>query len=116
MTATRSIPDTALAVLDFWFKPDDPLQHGLFRREWFSKHEAFDAEIRKNFGLQVEAALAGKLIEWDATAEGTLAHLLLLDQFTRNIFRGTAKAFSGDALALTLAKSLVSSEIGRAHV
>jgi uncharacterized protein (DUF924 family) len=109
MTATIAIPSTAQAVLDFWFKPADPLQHGQFRRVWFSKHEAFDAEIREHFGLQIEAALAGELREWDATAEGTLAHILLLDQFTRNIFRDTARAFAGDALALALATSLVSS-------
>ena len=109
MAATISTSAAALTVLDFWFRPADLFQHGQFRREWFSKNDAFDAEIRNHFGLLVEAALAGELREWNATAEGTLAHILLLDQFTRNIFRDTGRAFAGDALALALATSLVSS-------
>ncbi|MDD5296596.1 MAG: DUF924 domain-containing protein [Rhodocyclaceae bacterium] len=107
--ASFPVPTAARAVLDFWFGPADPFQGGQFRREWFSKSDAFDAEIRENFGAQVVAALAGELTEWNATAEGALAHILLLDQFTRNIFRDTARAFAGDALALGLATSLVAS-------
>jgi len=97
------------AVIDFWFLPATDPQHGHFRREWFRRDDAFDANIRERFGAQVEAALAGRLSEWEATAEGSLARILLLDQFTRNIFRGTARAFAGDVQALALAERLVGS-------
>ena len=93
------------AVLDFWFLPPDDPGHGAYRPEWFRKDDAFDAAIRKRFGAEVETALS--------VASGTgsdhvlLARILLLDQFTRNIFRGTPRAFAGDAQALQLAAALV---------
>jgi len=102
-------PDDARAVLDFWFLPADHPQHGDFRHEWFRRDDGFDATIRNNFAPLIETALAGGLREWDATAAGALARILLLDQFTRNIFRGTARAFAGDAAALTIAERLVGS-------
>lgn len=102
-------PAEAQAVLDFWFLPADHAQHGQFRREWFRKSDAFDTEIRGRFGTLVETALSGGLTQWEATAEGALARILLLDQFTRNIFRDTPRAFAGDAQALTLAERLVGS-------
>jgi len=104
-----TLPGEAQAVLDFWFLPADHAQHGQFRREWFRQDDAFDAEIRNRFGVLVESALTGGLTEWEATAESGLARILLLDQFTRNIFRDTARAFAGDAQALALAERLVGS-------
>ncbi len=94
----------AAEVIHFWFgaPPGDES-----REAWFKKSDAFDAEIRDRFGAQVEQALAGGLREWDVTPQGTLARILLLDQFTRNIFRGTPKSFSGDPLALAAAQALV---------
>jgi uncharacterized protein (DUF924 family) len=103
------MPPAAQAVLDFWFLPPDHPQHGRFRREWFRKDDDFDAAIRSRFGTLVETALSGGLTEWEATAEGALARILLLDQFTRNIFRDTPRAFAGDAEALALAERLVGS-------
>lgn len=103
MTAA-SLPAAAAAVLDFWFLPD-----GRFRSEWFRKDAAFDDAIRGHFGALVEVALAGGLHEWETGADGTLARILLLDQFTRNLFRGTARAFAGDAEALAQAQRLVGS-------
>ena len=96
---------TARAVLDFWFLPADHPGHGAYRPEWFRKDEAFDAAIRESFGPEVKAALG-----WtpgDESDESLLARILLLDQFTRNIFRGTPRAFAGDAQALQIAESLV---------
>jgi uncharacterized protein (DUF924 family) len=75
------------------------------RREWFVKSEAFDAVLRERFGAAVEAALGGTLPA--AWADAPLAEILLLDQFTRNIFRGTPRAFAGDARALVLARAVV---------
>lgn len=102
------IPATAQAVLDFWFLPVEDPGHGRYRVEWFRKDDAFDAAIRTRFAADVEAALGGC---WRAgeDAASALAEILLLDQFTRNIFRDTPRAFSGDAQALVLANDLVHS-------
>lgn len=93
------------AVLDFWFLPADHAGHGVYRPEWFRKDDAFDAAIRERFGGAVEAALAEP--PGEGSDEAQLARILLLDQFTRNIFRGTPRAFAGDAQALQIAESLV---------
>ncbi len=95
---------TAAQVLDFWFGPE-PLAS---RAEWFRKDPAFDATVRQRFGADVEAALAGALGPgWNDAPLQRLAELLLLDQFTRNLYRGSARAFAGDARALALARALV---------
>jgi uncharacterized protein (DUF924 family) len=90
------------AVLDFWFA-----EATAPRDVWFRKDAAFDAQIRERFGDLIEAALAGTLGVWDATPEGALARIVVLDQFPRNAFRDTARAFAGDALALAAARALV---------
>lgn len=96
-------------VLDFWFgAPGSPL-HGTARPEWFRKDPAFDAQIRTRFGATLEQVLSGGLAEWCTDAAGTLALILVLDQFTRNAFRDTPRAFAGDARALALARTLVDS-------
>jgi uncharacterized protein (DUF924 family) len=93
------------AVLDFWFYPPDHSGHGRERPEWFRKNEAFDAIIRDRFGAAVDEALNG--IPGDGPDAQRLAHILLLDQFTRNIFRDTPRAFAGDAQALKIVETLV---------
>ena len=93
------------AVLDFWFLPADHAGYGAYRPEWFRKDDAFDAAIRESFGAFVEVALAEPAGE--GSDETLLARILLLDQFTRNVFRGTPRAFAGDAQALQIAESLV---------
>ncbi|MDP1535049.1 MAG: DUF924 family protein [Rubrivivax sp.] len=99
MTAPR-----ADAVLAFWFGAA-PLAT---RAEWFRKDPAFDDAVRQRFGASIEAALAGTLgPDWSTTPAQRLAQLLMLDQFTRNIFRGSARAFAGDERALGLARALV---------
>ena len=100
MTAPRD-------VLDFWFGAPDSPEYGKARDLWFRKSEATDATIRALFGMDVEAALAGERDGWADGPRGTLALVLLLDQFTRNIFRDTPRAFAGDACALGLAQALV---------
>ncbi len=90
-------------ILDFWFLPE-----GGYRPEWFRKDEIFDTAIRDGFSGAVEAAL-GSEAPADAGDEDLLARILLLDQFTRNIFRGTPRAFAGDIQALAIATALVGS-------
>jgi uncharacterized protein (DUF924 family) len=106
-THDNATDPAAQSVLDFWFGAPGSADFGTIRKAWFEKDAAFDAEIARHFGAQIEAALAGDLQPWDRSAEGTLARIVLLDQFTRNVFRGTARAFAGDALALDAAQALV---------
>ncbi len=100
----------AQEVLDFWFlAPNDP-RYGSQRAEWFRKDDAFDAAIRERFAALAEQAVAGGLREWDQKGPlGTLARILVLDQFTRNAYRGTPDAFAGDPLALAAALQLADS-------
>jgi uncharacterized protein (DUF924 family) len=97
-----AVPDPAAELVSLWFGPLD--EHGRphpdHRARWFGGGEAFDEELRTRFGDAVEAALAGQLDAWAGTPEGRLALVLLLDQLPRNLFRGRAKSFAGDAAAL----------------
>ncbi|MGK5029130.1 DUF924 family protein [Janthinobacterium sp. MDT1-19] len=93
-------------VLDFWFLPPDNPDYGQSRVAWFRKDDGFDAQIRARFGALIDAAIEGGLRAWDATPHGALARLIVLDQLTRNVYRGTPRAFAGDALALALAVSM----------
>lgn len=95
---------TPAAVLSFWFGEPPPSTP---RAEWFRKDAAFDAEVHARFGAAIDTALKGGLMDWDSTAAGALARILVLDQFTRNSFRDTARAFAGDTLALHAAQALV---------
>ncbi len=93
----------AAEVLAFWFVQSRP-------RQWFAKDPAFDALLRHRFLDLTRQALAGELDAWVTEAAGGLALVLLLDQFPRQIWRGTAMAFAGDPQALAL--SLKAVELG----
>ena len=94
---------TPAAVLDFWFA-DGP---DCWRPAWFRRDDAFDAAIRDRLGALIEPALTGGLDGWATSAGGALALILLLDQCPRNLFRGHAAAFSGDAAAQRVARELL---------
>ncbi len=101
---------TAQDVLDFWFLPASHADFGKPRDVWFRKDDAFDAGIAERFGSLITQAVAGGLRDWDQQGPaGTLARIIVLDQFTRNAWRGTAASFSGDSLALVAAQQLVDS-------
>ena len=89
-------------ILHFWFEELTAKQH-------FVKDTALDETIRTRFGDTLEAAARCELYAWRATAEGRLAEIIVLDQFSRNVFRDTPRAFAQDALALVLAQELVAS-------
>jgi len=92
-------------IHNFWF---GPIVNGINTEDrgelWWAGSPVTDKQIRSRFGAMVEQALTGAFREWAVTASGRLALIVLLDQFTRSIFRGTARAFAGDALALALCK------------
>ncbi len=87
-------------ILDFWF-----LEIG--SKNWFKKDTNLDRKIRAIFLPTLEQARRGELFAWRENALGRLAEIIVLDQFSRNIFRGEAEAFAGDALALVLAQEAV---------
>lgn len=94
-------------VLDFWFEPPDAPGHGTPRKVWFSKDPGFDAEVRDRFaGLHARAARGG-LADWENSPESLLALIVTLDQFPRNMYRGSPAAFSTDASALAAARTMV---------
>jgi uncharacterized protein (DUF924 family) len=94
-------------ILDFWFGAPDSATRGRPRNQWFRKDPSFDADIRDRFLDCHEAAASGRLAAWQATPYAALALVIVLDQFSRNMFRGEARAFQSDALALLSARKLV---------
>ncbi|HSG30706.1 MAG TPA: DUF924 family protein [Thermodesulfobacteriota bacterium] len=93
-------------VLDFWF---GDIRDGLIVENrndfWFMPNSQIDNTIREEFEELVVKAGKGKLIHWEQSAKGTLALIILLDQFTRNIYRGKREAFQFDAEALRICKA-----------
>jgi uncharacterized protein (DUF924 family) len=94
-----NLPDRARALLDFWFGPPGDPDRERHREIWFKSTDEFDTALRGEFLADYEAAAAGSLDEWEASAEGALALVLMLDQVPRNIFRGTARVYATDASA-----------------
>lgn len=94
-------------VLSYWFSPPPTTEAEIEAKKqfWFSGGNAVDREIRERFGVLVERACKGELDEWTATPRGTLALIILLDQFTRNVYRGSAQAFERDPIALELSRA-----------
>lgn len=99
----------ALAVLDFWFAAQGEAEHGAVRDLWFRKSDETDRQIGERFGPLIEQALRGELEAWAIEPHSALAQIVLLDQFTRNTFRDTPRAFAGDKRALAAAMAMVGS-------
>lgn len=87
-------------VLSFWFEESGPEQ-------WWARDPRFDAEIRSRFGALHDRAVQGELHGWRDTPEGRLAEIIVLDQFSRNLYREDPRAFAADAMALALAQEAV---------
>ena len=94
-------------VLSFWLEPKPTTEDELAARQktWFMGGKELDEQIEREFGAQVESARRGELDDWAATARGRLALVILLDQFTRNLYRGSPQAFASDAKAVALCAS-----------
>ena len=98
---------TPETVLDFWFGARGSPERGKSRAMWFKKDEAFDAALHAKFGVLHTEARAGQLQAWEAQPKSALALIILLDQFSRNMFRGQPESFAGDAAALRLARAVI---------
>jgi uncharacterized protein (DUF924 family) len=94
---------TPADILAFWFA-DGP---DTFREAWFKRDDAFDGAIRDRFGVATAAARDGALDDWAGQPDSALALLVLLDQFPRNLHRGSAAAFAADAHARAIAREVV---------
>lgn len=87
-------------ILSFWFEDIDPAL-------WWAKNDAFDQRVREQFSDLYEQAIRCELFAWRQHPEGRLAEIIILDQFSRNLFRGSALAFAQDSLALALAQEAI---------
>jgi len=101
----------AAEVLRFWFGA--PGEYGKRQKHWFQKNAAFDAEIGARFLALYEESAAGRLEHWRASPPECLARIVVLDQFSRNLFRNHARAFASDALALATAREAIAQGIDR---
>ena len=88
-------------IIDFWFEEIEP-------KFWFKKDDTFDQTLMSRFGDLHSRAENSELFTWRGTAEGRLAEIIVLDQFSRNLYRGTPRAFVSDPLALALAQEAIS--------
>ncbi|WP_338725627.1 DUF924 family protein [Shewanella baltica] len=95
---------TAEQVLIFWFEEIEP-------KLWWIKDVEFDAQINQRFGDVLVQAKRGELSHWRVTPQGRLAEIIVLDQFSRNIYRDTPAAFEADAIALVLAQEAVAQQV-----
>lgn len=93
------IPGLAQEIVDFWLDAGPQL--------WFAKDEAFDARIAARFEAAHQAAARGEFADWESQWQGSLALLLLLDQFPRNIYRGSGHSFATDPLARRIAQDAI---------
>lgn len=97
---------TAFDVLDFWWTAGP--------ESWFQRSDDFDQSIKDRFLALYESAAGGELDAWDETPHGALALILLLDQFPRNMFRDSPRAFASDTLALDVARRALDAGFHRA--
>lgn len=97
-------------VLAFWFGKEGDPDWGQPRHDWFNKSDAFDQACRDGFLDLHEQAARGDLDDWMASAEGSLALLILLDQLPRNMFRGTPRMYDSDSKALAIAEHAIDND------
>jgi len=103
-------------VLDFWFGASsaDGVLDPVKQKMWFGDGRKYDAEVREKFGALHEHACSGELEEeWAGTLLGRLALIIVLDQFSRHVYRGTARAFAQDAAAQKLAVDGINRKLDR---
>ena len=103
--------DVVVRVLSFWYNEEnpDPSADGSYRSAWFKKDSTFDKQIRDQFETDVIAAANGQYKNLCNTPAGALTLSILLDQFPRNLYRGSPRAFATDTLALKIAKQAIKS-------
>ena len=112
MIISPTLDAAAPEVLAFWF--GEAKERGQSRPQWFRKDTVFDEEIRTRFLAIYEQAVAGEFVHWIDQAPSCLALIVVLDQFPRNMFRGSRRAFEADAMARKAARHALAKEYDRA--
>ncbi len=102
MTKIKNPANSYHRVINFWFNE-------LTAKQWFIKSTVLDDKIRNNFERLYQQIIAGEKSHWRKCAEGRLAEIIVLDQFSRNMYRNNAKSFQADMLALALAQTAIQS-------
>lgn len=102
---TDDVDITPSGILAFWREAG--------RERWYKRSDAFDAEVRRRFLALWQRAVAGELASWEDSDEGALALIIVLDQFPRNMFRGTPEAFASDPLAREVARRAIDRGVDR---
>jgi uncharacterized protein (DUF924 family) len=103
---------SAQAILEFWFGPDGTVSAEQ-QRQWFAADPTFDSCCAERFAADYAAAASGQLDEWNREPPSCLALVLLLDQFPRNMFRNTPRAFATDRAALEVARAAIAERFDR---
>ena len=106
----------AEGILEYWMGPrhDHPPEQARMQ-SWFAVDEAKDEEIRLRFGEATASAIEGGFVAWEADPRERAALLILLDQFSRNLYRGSTRAFAGDPRATELVRGTTKAELDRLH-
>ena len=99
------------AVLDYWIGPDDISPAGWAEKQqrWYAASDDIDSEIRARFGNTLTAAENGELSTWQHSLKGQLAMIVLYDQFSRNLYRGTGDVYKNDPQAQAVADNIIES-------
>ncbi|QOG21423.1 MULTISPECIES: DUF924 family protein [Bradyrhizobium] len=97
--------NTPAGILAFWRESG--------RERWYERDDAFDAEVSRRFLALWQKAVAGELASWEDSDDGALAQVIVLDQFPRNMFRGTREAFASDALAREVARRAIARGVNK---
>ncbi|MFT5509121.1 MAG: hypothetical protein ACI89J_002202 [Hyphomicrobiaceae bacterium] len=102
-------------IIEFWLGPSEGSPEAALARKdwWYAGGTPVDDEIRARFGEHVSQACQRQLLDWNTTPEGALALVLLLDQFTRNIYRGTPDAYAGDPCAFDIVQEAIAKGLDR---
>ncbi|MEX0942730.1 MAG: DUF924 family protein [Pseudomonadales bacterium] len=105
------MPERISEIIEFWIgqAASDPEAAAGRNKLWYKPTKETDDTIRRRFGLDLARAEAGELATWATTPGGSLALVILLDQFSRNLYRGTAKAYANDTMALDIALDAINS-------
>ena len=102
--ALKPLSEDGQAVIDFWFKELKPAQ-------WWRADSRIDQTITQRFAKLHQAAARGELLHWRIHAEGSLAEIIVLDQFSRNLYRNSPQAYALDSMALALAQQAIASNL-----
>jgi uncharacterized protein (DUF924 family) len=108
---SAAYPRDAESVVNFWFGTRRSRTFGCVRDTWFRRDDTYSSQIHGQFRHLIDAGMRGQLDHWEATALGALALILVLDQFPRNCYRDSPRAFASESIALRVARAMIAREL-----